>query len=214
MKKILIAAAMILSLATQIKANRDVVVDHSNRTVTVLANFISPAPIQNSMLEAANLWNYSSGKNVCQIPINGKDVNYTIHFRLVVNKSPLSDTALNIITVLPDNHLFFKSKQSFNSDGDEIITKAISVNDGKMIGISNSYKNDINVLAHEMGHLLGLVHAENQKCCHFDEGYFEVFQLSESVSNLATNSSKLITNTRKYTEVGDVSFDFIARIKK
>ncbi|MDX9920233.1 MAG: hypothetical protein RB289_09700 [Paludibacter sp.] len=57
MKKISIAIVLIFSVALQIKANHDVIVNHSNRSVTILANFISPAPIENAMFQAANLWN-------------------------------------------------------------------------------------------------------------------------------------------------------------
>ena len=57
MKKISIAILLFLLTALQTKANHDVVVNHSNRSVTILANFISPAPIENAMVQAANLWN-------------------------------------------------------------------------------------------------------------------------------------------------------------
>lgn len=46
----------------QIMANHDVVVNHNNRCVTILANFVSPAPIENAMIQAANFWNLSSAK--------------------------------------------------------------------------------------------------------------------------------------------------------
>lgn len=213
MKKISIAIVLIFSAALQIKANHDVIVNHSNRSVTILANFISPAPIEKAMTVAANLWNYSSGKKTCKIPYNGKIENYTIHFRLVVNQNPTSDTALNIVTVIPDNHCFFKSKKTFNSYGDEIISKVVSVNDGKVIGVSNSYKEDVNVLAHEMGNLLGLKHNSSQKCCRFEESYSEIFQLSESVSNLAMNSSDSNSRTRKFTEIENSNSTFIAVAK-
>lgn len=214
MKKISIAIVLIFSVALQIKANHDVIVNHSNRSVTILANFISPAPIENAMFQAANLWNFSSGKNICKIPINGKMENYIIHFRLVVNQNPLCDTALNIITVIPDNHHFFKSERMFNNDGEEIVNKTVIVNDGKMIGISNSYQSDINVIAHAMGNVIGLLHKDTQKCCRFNDTYIEAFQLSESVSNLAMNSPGANLNTRKFTEIGETKLQYVAKANR
>ena len=62
MKKISIAFVLLLTVAMQIMANHDVVVNHNNRSVTILANFVSPAPIENAMIQAANFWNQSSAK--------------------------------------------------------------------------------------------------------------------------------------------------------
>jgi hypothetical protein len=213
MKKILVAIVLCSTVALQAFANHDVVVNHNNKTVTIVANFVSPAPIEKSMLKATDLWNQKSGKNKCFISVNGQQKEYSIHFKLVVNKNPLCDTAVNVITVIPNNHSFFEEKVSFNENGDETQIKAISVNDGKTIGISNAYKNNRYVLAHEMGHLLGLKHKNSKKCCRFSPEDLAVFQLSESVTNLAVNLQTTKNQTRKHIEIGNTLFDFIAEMK-
>lgn len=211
MKKISIAFVLLLTVAMQIMANHDVVVNHNNRSVTILANFVSPAPIENAMIQAANFWNLSSAKKTCKIPFNGKTENYTIHFRLVVNQNPLTDTALNIITVIPDDHSLIKTKRTFNKNGEEVYSKVVSVNDVKMIAISNSHKTDVNVLAFEMGNMLGLKHPVVQQCCDFSDNFDDIFKLSESVSLLATNDYKANLFTRKFTEISDLTIPYIAK---
>lgn len=213
MKKILMAIVLCSTVALQVFANHDVVVNHNNKTVTILANFISPAPIDKSMLKAADLWNKKSGKTKCLISVNGQEKEYSIHFKLVINNNPLSDTAVNVITVIPNNHIFFKQKSSLNDKGEVVINRAISVNDGKTIGVSNAYKNNKYVLAHEMGHSLGLKHKISEKCCQFSSGDLAIFQLSESASMLATNMQTTKNQTRKHIEIGSTFGDFIAGMK-
>ena len=211
MKKILVAIVLCSTVALQAFANHDVVVNHNNKTVTILANFVSPAPIENSMLKAAELWNNRNGKDKCFISVNGQQKEYSVYFKIVVNKNPLSDTAVNVITVIPNNHTFFKQKTTVNENGDEVLNRAISVNDGKTIGVSNAYKNNKYVLAHEMGHSLGLKHKDSGKCCHFGPEDLAVFQLSESVTNIATNMQASKNKTRKHIEIGSTLRDFIAK---
>jgi len=87
------------------------------------------------------------------------------------------------------------------------------VNDGKTIGVSNAYKNNKFVLAHEMGHSLGLKHKNSRKCCQFGPEDLAVFQLSESVTNLASNTKSAKNQTRKHIEIGSSTRDFIAKTK-
>jgi len=211
MKKLLVAIVLCSTVAMQAFANHAVVVNHNNKTVTVVANFISPAPIEKSMLKAADLWNNRNGKDKCVISVNGQDKEYSVYFKVVVNNNPLSDTAVNVITVLPDNHAFFAQKNTENELGDVVLNRAISVTDGKTIGVSNAFKNNKYVLAHEMGHALGLKHKDSGKCCHFSSADIAVFQLSESVSNLASNIQSEKNQTRKHIEIGSTSHDFIAK---
>lgn len=210
MKKILVAIVLCSTVALQALANHDVVVNHNNKSVTILANFVSPAPIEKSMLKAADLWNNRNGKDKCLISVNGQQKEYAVYFKIVVNKNPLSDTATNVITVIPNNHPFFKQKTLLNENGEVIMSNAISVNDGKTIGISNNYRNNKFVLAHEMGHTMGLKHKNTRKCCQFGPEDLAVFQLSESVTNLALNNQSFKNQTRKHIEIGSSTRDFIA----
>lgn len=92
----------------------------------------------------------------------------------MVNQNPLTDTTLNIITVIPDDHSLIKTKRTFNKNGEEVYSKVVSVNDGKMIAISNSHKTDVNVLAFEMGNMLGLYHPDVQQCCDFSDNFDDI----------------------------------------
>jgi hypothetical protein len=214
MKKMFLAIVLCSTVALQSFANHDVVVNHNNKTVTILANFVSPAPIEKSMLKAADLWNNRNGKDKCIISVNGQDKEYLAYFKILINSNPLSDTAVNVITVIPDNHEFFAQKNTKNENGEYVLNRAISVNDGKTIGISNGFKNNKYVLAHEMGHALGLKHKDSGKCCHFSSADIAVFQLSESVTNLANNSQSSKNQTRKLIEIGSNINNFIANLNK
>lgn len=212
MKRTLAALILCITFSMQIFASNDVIVDHNNKTVTVVANFISSSPITKSMNKAAELWNSKSGKYHCEMLVNGQKMDYAIHFKLVVNQNPLSDTALNVIAVLPDYHPFFALKTSVNANGDELSERAVSVTDGRTIGISTFYRNNKYVLAHEMGHALGLCHKAGGKCCYFSEKEVAMFEVEQSVTDLAVLVNKKHKSTRKFVELGSNSVDYVAEM--
>lgn len=144
--------------------------------------------------------------------VNGKKMDYAIHFKLVVNQNPLSDTAVNVIAVLPDYHPFFALKTSVNANGDELSERAVSVTDGRTIGISTFYRNNKYVLAHEMGHALGLCHKAGGKCCYFSEKEVAMFEVAQSVTDLAVLVNKKHKSTRKFVELGSNSVDYVAEM--
>jgi Metallo-peptidase family M12 len=209
MKTIFAICTLLVFTLSPMYANHDVVVDHSKQTVTLVANFISPAPIEKCMYHAAELWNKQSGKKTCMVAIHGKNVAYRIHFRLVVNQNPLSDTAVNIISVLPINHQFLQAKTSISNNGMEIVSKPIALTDGKFIAVCCSHKNNKYVLAHEMGHALGLKHQGTKSCCSFNADDITIFQLEESVRQLASQTQA--GQTRKYIEIGQSMNDFVGQ---
>lgn len=210
MKTILVICTLLVSVFSQTFANHDVVVDHNNKTVTLVANFISPAPIEKCMYKAAELWNKQSGKQQCMVSVNGKNVAYQIHFRLLVNQNPLSDTAVNVITVFPNNHRMLQAKTTVNENGMVIVNRPVAVTDGKTIGVCCGYKNNKYLIAHEMGHALGLKHLSTKKCCTFSSDDLAVFQLVESVTQLASNANA--NQTRKFTEIGKSMNDFLVQL--
>jgi hypothetical protein len=209
MKTTIVALIMCMAVSMQLLAGNDIVVNHHNKTVTLVANFISPAPIEKSLTKAAELWNSRSGKNTCEMLVNGKKEKYAIHFKLVVNQNPLSDTAVNVVTVIPDSHPFFYAKTTMDANGNEQTDRAVSVSDGKVIGVSSLYKNNKYVLAHEMGHNIGLCHNAGRKCCYVSEEDLAIFNLSKSVSDLADASIKSKT-TRKMIELGTANGSYVA----
>lgn len=210
MKKTLVALILCITFSMQIFASNDIIVDHNNKTVTVVANFISSAPIEKSMIKAAELWNNKSGKNHCQMLVDGKKIDYAIHFKLVVNQNPLSDTALNVIAVLPNYHSFFKTKTMISKTGEEYTDKVVSVTDGKTIAVSSNYKNNKYVLGHEMGHALGLCHKKGEKCCYFSDKELAMFALPQSVTDFAGLVNNKHNSMRKLIEVGGEWNDFLA----
>ncbi len=209
MKTTIVALIICMTVSMQLMAENDIVVDHNNKTVTLVANFVSPAPIEKALIKAAELWNSKSKKNTCEMLVNGKKVKYAIHFKLVVNQNPLSDMAVNVVTVIPDLHPFFYAKTTVDTYGNEQTDRVVCVSDGKVIGVSSLYKNDKYVLAHEMGHNLGLCHGEGRKCCYFGEKDLAIFNFSKSVSDLADSSNKS-TTTRKIIELGNSDVNFVA----
>ncbi len=210
MKTTFVALIMCITFSMQLFASQDIVVDHSNKTVTILANFISSSPITKSMNQAADIWNSKSGKYHCEMLVDGKKVNYAIQFKLVVNQNPLSDTVVNVIAVLPNNHPFFNEKTSVDENGVEQTNKVVGVTDGKTIAISSSYKNNKYMLAHEMGLAIGLNHKDSSKSRFINVRGFENFELEKSVSNLATYNGEKHKTTRKYTELGGMWANFMA----
>lgn len=204
MKKTVIALILCIAFSMQIFASNDVIVDHNNKTVTVVANFISSSPIEKSMIRAAELWNKKSGKYHCEMFVDGKKMDYAIHFKLVVNQNPLSDTAVNVIAVLPEFHSFFITRSSYNAYGEEEDEKVVSVTDGKTIAISTLYQNNKYMLAYEMGHNLGLKHIMTANNNNFDEKRLSFFNIAESVTDLADLNNEKHELTRKLIEVGSL----------
>lgn len=203
MKTTITALILCITFSMQLFASQDVVIDHSNKTVTILANFISSAPISKSMKKAADKWNSKSGKYHYTMLVDGKKTDYNIQFKLVVNQNPLSDTVVNVIAVLPDNHPFFNNKIITDEEGIEHIDKTVSVTDRKTIAISTLYKNDVNVLAYEMGIAIGLNENTTSKNRIITSYNLENFDLEHSVSNLALLNGEKHRLTRKHVEIGN-----------
>jgi len=210
MKTTLAALFMCIVSSMQLFANHDIVVNHTNKTVTILANFITSSPITNSMTKAADIWNNKSSKCFCKVTNGGKEENYSINFRVVVNQNPLSDTAVNIVAVLPDNHPFFKDKIIVNSVGSDRTDKVVGVTDGRTIAICNSYRNDKFVLANQMGLSLGLCKKTdpNENCSVYN--ITKNFELEKSVSELADITTEKHKTTRKYLVVGGFWDNYVA----
>ena len=224
MKKTLIVLIMSIAISAQAFANQDIIVNHVKKTVTIQANFVSVAPITKSLNQAADLWNSKSGKYFCNIETKNGLEKYAINFKIVVNKNMENNLATNVVTILPNNHKLFKSTTSTDSKNNKIVKTTVCVTDGKVIGISEGYKNNKYVLAREMGHNLGLKQTKNLPCCHFgmnDLAIFgmkdmDVFEIKSSVTQLACISNTKDSTTRNRIELyaynHDYGYESIARI--
>jgi hypothetical protein len=197
MKKTFIALIMCIAISAQAFASQDIIVNHSKKTVTIQANFTSVAPISKTLNQAADLWNSRSGKYYCDIETNDGIEKYTVNFKVLVNQNTIEDIATNVITVLPNNHELFKRKMTDNSNNMNVNKNVVCVTDGKVIGISEKYKKNKYVLAHEMGHNLGLKHTGTHACCNFSMKDLAIFKIKSSVTELASVSNKKDATTRR-----------------
>ena len=208
MKKTLIAIIMSIAISVQAFAAQDIIVNHVKKTVTIQANFVSVAPITETLHQAAELWNSRSGKYFCNIDTNDGLEKYTVNFKVVVNNDMTKDLASNVITILPNNHKLFNKSKTTNYNDIKVTKKTVCITDGKVIGISEAYKNNKYVLAHEMGHNLGLKHAEELPCCHFGSKDIAIFEITSSVTQLANANSEKDSTTGRRIELFALGHDY------
>jgi RHS repeat-associated protein len=134
----------------------DVTIDHKSRTITVRANFSAVHGNATSVQTASNNWNSQSGTYSYVIGKGDNAISYTVNFETTVNGDNTGTT--NDIQVLPDDSPNFATR-TLLSGGEEITQTPQAVADGTNIGLKNSQSNNPNVIAHEMGHTMGMGHS-------------------------------------------------------
>ncbi len=125
------------------------VINHNEHTITIRANFICYNK-DNSIREAVDVFNNENGKY--SYNVNGID--YDIAFDITTRETEQdSKVATNYITFLPDNNKLFVSRDYYG-----VTVSRQGCSDGSNIAIKNSLVHDVSVIAHEIGHNLGLHH--------------------------------------------------------
>lgn len=201
-----IVSMMIFMLCSaNMHAAKDIIVDHDQKTITLTANFVTFAPMKLTLYDAADLWNAQSGKYLYQIQSGDSTCFYTVNFSILVNEDPENDVALNFVTIIPDDNKFCKARKRNGRRADpDVYDEPAGIADGKVIAINERYKNNKYVLAHEMGHNLGLTHSEGLMHTHTGSNSITIFNISESLAQLQECFVEKTNTLRKKIELGIV----------
>lgn len=206
MKRFLLIAKLlvVLTLSISVYAAKDIIVDHNVQTITIAANFVTFAPIQETLYEAAALWNVESGKYFYEIQTPDTILFYAVNFNLVVNDDPFGDLALNIVSVIPDKNKLCKKRRKSVTNSVSVYDKPVGISDGTHIAINERYKDDKFILAHEMGHNLGMTHSDGLMHTHVGCRSITIFNIEESLAQLHDSFIDTKNTLRRKVEMGDV----------
>lgn len=155
LKSIMISISF-FTLACMAKAEKNVVFDHQNKTITVSANFVSFNKNNNAINEAINYWNSLSGHYNQEIFNEQGLQSYKVKFELTLNKPNADEKSNNVFCVVPNDHYLFNKRKTIYKDGMDYPVKTIAASDGYIIAVTKDFANNKNVIAREIGYNLGL----------------------------------------------------------
>lgn len=166
-------------------AEKNVKIDHENKSITISANYTTFMPIIKTLKDAVAVWNEQSGLFTYPIKKDGIAIKYKVFFNLLVN-SDFNNTSIaqNEVSVVPKNTKYSRKRYKEINANENAIVSAVGLTDGKFIIITEDYKNNIYVLAHEIGHTLGVSHSTGLMGETLGEKSFSYLYIKEILSKI------------------------------
>lgn len=203
----IISIVILFLYSANIYAAKDIIVDHDQKTITITANFVTFAPMKLTLYDAADLWNVQSGKYLYQIESGDSTRFYTVNFSILVHDDPENDVALNFVSIVPKENKHCKARKRNVKRADfDVYDEPAGITDGSFIAINEHFKNNKYVLAHEMGHNLGLTHSEGLMHTHTGSNSITIFNISESLAQLQECFVDKKNTLRKKIDLGNVPY--------